>query len=51
MLGRKIFAHHNIDLFYNRQRRHSKLGYLSLAEFIVNNWENDRPLKRYGVHY
>ena len=28
-----------IDLFYNRQRRHSKLGYLSPAEFIVNNWE------------
>jgi len=26
-----------IDLFYNRQRRHSKLGYLSPAEFIIGS--------------
>ena len=28
-----------IDLFYNRQRRHSRLGYLSPMAFIIKYWE------------
>ena len=28
-----------IDLFYNRQRRHSKLGYLSPMAFMIKYWE------------
>lgn len=31
-----------IEIFYNRQRRHSRLGYLAPAEFTRKYWETER---------
>jgi transposase InsO family protein len=40
-----------IELFYNRQRRQGKLGYLSPAAFERRFYEQQQIIGRFGVHY
>lgn len=40
-----------IEIFYNRQRRQRRLGYLSPAAYAQKYYKKPRTLKGFGVRY
>lgn len=45
----RLHKNRAIEVFYNRQRKHSTLGYLSLVVF-ENRWQQQKNLRLPSVH-